>query len=143
MPVWTQFVELLQASLLTIEHLVGNAGLAIIIFTLIIKIITLPLTLRSIRSTKEMQRLQPVIKEVNKRYKDDKAKAQAETMRLYQTHGVNPMGGCLPMLIQLPIFFALYSALTQLIGPHPPGYVPQDILWVPASETYFGGSFLW
>src|ERR1051326_9004615 len=105
MPGWTQFIEFFEALLLTIDHLVGNAGLAIIIFTLIIKVVTLPLTLRSIRSTKEMQRLQPVIKEINKRYKDDKAKVQTETMRLYQEHGVNPMGGCLPMVVQLPIFF--------------------------------------
>src|SRR5690242_1507737 len=115
MPGWNEFIQLLEAFLLTIDHWVGNAGLAIIIFTLLIKVVTLPLTLRSIRSTKEMQRLQPVIKEINKRYKDDKAKAQAEVMRLYQQHGVNPMGGCLPMVVQLPIFFALYSALTALV----------------------------
>jgi YidC/Oxa1 family membrane protein insertase len=140
MPGWTQFIEFFEALLLSIDQVVGNAGLSIIIFTLIIKVITLPLTLRSIRSTKEMQRLQPVIKEINKRYKDDKAKAQAETMRLYQEHGVNPMGGCLPMIVQLPIFFALYSALTALIhvsGTHVP------ILWIPADKVNFSGAFLW
>lgn len=137
MPGWNEFIHLLEALLLTIDHAVGNAGLAIIIFTLIIKIVTLPLTLRSIRSTKEMQRLQPVIKEVNKRYKDDKAAAQAEVMRLYQAHGVNPMGGCLPMLVQLPIFFALYSALINLIN----GQVAAPVLWV--QDTHFSGSFLW
>ncbi len=115
-PGWIQFVNAIEWSLQTINQWVGNPGLAIIIFTLLIKLLTLPLTLKSFRSTKEMQRIQPLIKEINKRYKDDKTKAQAETMRVYQEHGVNPMGGCLPMIVQLPIFFALYQALGTLIG---------------------------
>ena len=136
-PGWTQFVQFLEASLLTIYHLVGNPGLAIIIFTLLVKLVTLPLTLKSFRSTREMQRIQPLIKEINKRYKDDKAKQQAETMRVYQQHGVNPMGGCLPMLVQLPIFFGLYQALIALVQSHVTG----PVLWV--QDTHFVGSFLW
>ena len=102
-----RFVQLLEEALKLINQWVGNPGVAIIIFTLIVKVLTLPLTLKSIKSMRETQRIQPLIKEVNKRYKDDKAKQQSETMRLYQAHGVNPMGSCLPMVLRIPIFFAL------------------------------------
>jgi len=114
-PGWQQFVDLLKFSLVEINHLVGNPGLAIIIFTLIVKILTFPLILKSFRSMREMQRIQPLIKEVNKQYKDDKAKQQSEMMRIYQVHGVNPAGSCLPMIIQMPIMLALYSALNDLV----------------------------
>ncbi|HEX6605287.1 MAG TPA: YidC/Oxa1 family membrane protein insertase, partial [Chloroflexia bacterium] len=115
MPIWDQFVQLLEESLKLINQWVGNPGVAIIIFTLIVKVLTLPLTLKSIKSMRETQRIQPLIKEVNKRFKDDKAKQQAEVMRLYQQHGVNPMGSCLPMVLQIPIFLALYNALITLV----------------------------
>ncbi len=128
MPIWDQFVQLLEESLKLINQWVGNPGVAIIIFTLIVKVLTLPLTLKSIKSMRETQRIQPLIKEVNKRFKDDKAKQQAETMRLYQEHGVNPMGSCLPMVLQIPIFFALYNALITLVQ-HDPHFAT-SFLWV-------------
>ena len=102
MPIWDQVRPTLEEALSLINQWVGNPGLAIIIFTLIVKAATLPLTLKSVKSMRETQRIQPLIKEVNKRYKDDKAKQQAETMRLYQAHGVNPMGSCLPMVCKSP-----------------------------------------
>jgi YidC/Oxa1 family membrane protein insertase len=128
LPIWDQFVQLLEESLKLINQWVGNPGVAIIIFTLIVKVLTLPLTLKSIKSMRETQRIQPLIKEVNKRFKDDKAKQQAETMRLYQEHGVNPMGSCLPMVLQIPIFFALYNALITLVQ-HDPHFAT-SFLWV-------------
>jgi YidC/Oxa1 family membrane protein insertase len=128
LPIWDQFVQLLEESLKLINQWVGNPGVAIIIFTLIVKALTLPLTLKSIKSMRETQRIQPLIKEVNKRFKDDKAKQQAETMRLYQEHGVNPMGSCLPMVLQIPIFLALYNALITLVQ-HDPKFA-SSFLWV-------------
>ena len=74
----------------------------------------LPLTVKSVRSTYAMQELQPKIKELQKRYGKDRQRISQETMRLYQEHGVNPAAGCLPMLMQIPIFFGLYFAIQSL-----------------------------
>lgn len=90
-----------------------NYGLAIIIFTFFIKIIMMPLTIRQTKSTAKMTEVQPMLKDVQKRYAGDKEKINQETMKLYQEKGVNPMGGCLPLLIQLPILFALFSVITR------------------------------
>jgi YidC/Oxa1 family membrane protein insertase len=89
----------------------GNWGLAIILLTVLIKILLHPLTKKSMVSMKGMQKLQPQLKEIREKYKDDKEKLNTETMSLFRTHKVNPMGGCLPMLIQMPIYIALYKVL--------------------------------
>ncbi len=83
-------------------------GLAIILFTLVIRAALLPLTIKQYHSTAKMQTLQPKIQEIQKRYKGDKEKLNMEMMKLYQENKVNPAGGCLPLLIQMPILFSLY-----------------------------------
>ncbi|MDX9703709.1 MAG: membrane protein insertase YidC [Candidatus Auribacterota bacterium] len=88
-----------------------NYGLAIILLTIIIKIIFYPLTHKSFQSMKKMQELQPKMAVLKEKYKDDQQRLQKETMALYKREKVNPLGGCLPMLIQLPIFFGLYRTL--------------------------------
>ena len=90
---------------------VGNYGIAIILMTLILRILIWPLTRKSFVSTMKMQSMQPELQRVQKLYANDKARLQMEMMRVYQTHKTSPMSGCLPMLIQIPIFFALYKAL--------------------------------
>lgn len=92
-----------------------NYGIDIIILTIIIKIIFYPLTVKSSTSMKKMQKLQPKIMKLKEKYKDDKPKLNQEMMDLYKREGVNPMGGCLPMIIQIPVFFALYKALSGAI----------------------------
>jgi YidC/Oxa1 family membrane protein insertase len=94
-----------------------GAGLAIILFTIIIRMVLLPLTLQQIRSQKAMQRLQPEIKALQKKYAGDREKISAETMALYKEHGYNPATGCLPLVLQMPVLFALYAALRDL-GEH-------------------------
>jgi len=94
-----------------IYNLVNNYGLAIILFTIVIKLVLFPLTIKQQKSTAEMAAMKPEIDAINKKYKDDKEKLQKEMMALYQKHGVNPAAGCLPMLIQLPILFALYRVI--------------------------------
>lgn len=89
----------------------GNMGWAILVFTVLLKLLTLPLSLKSYRSMARMKTLQPMIKEIQERYKDDKQRQSLETMELYKREKVNPMSGCLPTLIQIPIFFALYKVL--------------------------------
>ncbi len=94
---------------------VQNYGIAIIILTILIKIIFWPLGNKSYKSMKEMQKLQPKMQELRQKYKDDKSKLSQETMALYKTHKVNPLGGCLPILIQIPVFFGLYKVLLYAI----------------------------
>lgn len=91
----------------------GNYGLSIIIFTLFIKIILLPLNIKQYRSTSRMQEIQPLIQDLQKKYKNDKEKLQAETMKVYSENKVNPAGGCLPLLIQMPVLFSLYYVISQ------------------------------
>jgi YidC/Oxa1 family membrane protein insertase len=92
-----------------------NYGINIIILTIFIKIIFYPLTVKSSTSMKKMQKLQPMIVKLKEKYKDDKTKLNQEMMAIYKREGVNPMGGCLPMIIQIPVFFALYKALSGAI----------------------------
>ncbi|HPL62979.1 MAG TPA: membrane protein insertase YidC [Syntrophales bacterium] len=94
---------------------VHNYGLAIIILTVIIKIIFWPLGNKSYKSMKQMQQLQPKITELRERYKNDKQKLNQEVMQLYRLNKINPLGGCLPVVIQIPVFFGLYKALLYSI----------------------------
>lgn len=91
----------------------GNYGLAIIVFTLFIKAVLLPLTIKQYRSTARMQEVQPMIQEIQKRYKNDKEKLNQELMKVYQENKVNPAGGCLPVLVQMPILLSLYWVISK------------------------------
>jgi YidC/Oxa1 family membrane protein insertase len=113
-PVWEQYRSFMEWALDSLANLTGSAGIAIIVFTIIIKTLLLPLTIKSTRSSKAMQELSPKIKDIQKKYGKDRARASQETMALYQQYGVNPMAGCLPMLIQIPIFWGLYRAIYNL-----------------------------
>jgi len=100
-----------------LNRFIPNYGFVIIVFSLIIKIVVYPLTRKSFQSMKKMQLLQPKITELKEKFKDDPQKMNKETMKLYQTYGVNPAGGCLPILLQMPIFIALwglFQAATEL-----------------------------
>jgi YidC/Oxa1 family membrane protein insertase len=94
---------------------IHNYGLAIIIVTILIKIAFWPLAQKSAKSMKTMQKLQPKMAKLKEKYGKDKEKMNKELMQLYKTYKVNPMGGCLPMLLQIPVFFALYKVLLQSI----------------------------
>ena len=98
-----------------INQYIHNYGIAIILLTVMIKILFWPLTHKSYASMKAMQKLQPEIQKLKERFKNDRARQGQETMELYKQHRVNPMGGCLPMLIQIPVFFALYRVLYEAI----------------------------
>lgn len=102
-------------------------GFAIIIFTLIIKIVTLPLTITQIRGMQAQRELQPKIQELQKKYGKDREKLSQEQMRLYKEAGVNPLSGCLPLLVQMPILFGLYAALVAL----GPALEDARFFWIP------------
>lgn len=89
-------------------------GLSIIIFTIIIRLILLPLNLKQMKSQNVMQEIQPEIKKIQEKYKNDPQKAQQEMMKLYKEKGASPMSGCLPLLIQLPILWALFAVFRSI-----------------------------
>ncbi len=128
-PGWTQYVDFLKSILDTLATSTNSGGLAIVIFTLGIKTLLMPLTVKSIRSSKAMQELQPKIKELQKKHGKDRQELSAKTMELYSQHGVNPMAGCLPMLIQIPVFFGVYRAILGLSQSHA-GQWADGFLWL-------------
>lgn len=93
----------------------SNYGVAIILVTIILKALFWPITQKGLKSMKNMQKLQPKVVKLKEKYKNDPTKLNQETMNLYKTYKVNPLGGCLPMLLQIPVFFALYKVLLQSI----------------------------
>lgn len=96
-----------------IYSFVNNYGLTIILFTILIKAIMIPLSIKQQKSMVEMQRLKPFLDILQEKYKDDKERLNQETMKLYQEHKVNPAGGCLPMLLQFPIIIGLYQVILK------------------------------
>jgi len=97
------------------DYTISNYGIAIIILTIFTKIILWPLGAKSYKSMNEMKKIQPLVMEIREKYKGDKKKMNEATMALYKTYKVNPVGGCLPMVFQIPVFFALYRMLYEAI----------------------------
>ncbi|HBR18541.1 MAG: hypothetical protein A3G39_10235 [Deltaproteobacteria bacterium RIFCSPLOWO2_12_FULL_43_16] len=129
---------------------IPNYGLVIILITVIIKILFHPLTKKGLDSMKEMQKVQPQIAALRERYKDDKEKMNRELMDLYKRYKINPLGGCLPMVLQVPVFIALYNVLgTSIELRHAPFMLwvtdlsaPDKLLQIPAALPLVGGSAL-
>ena len=119
----------------------GNYGVAIILLTVITKAVFFPLTVKSMRSMKAMQAIQPQVNQLRAKLKNDTAKLQQETMALYRQHGVNPLGGCLPMIVQIPVFYALYVALSVAVEIQNAPFIcfGRAPKWLPL----LGGSDLW
>ncbi|MBN2301100.1 MAG: membrane protein insertase YidC, partial [Lentisphaerae bacterium] len=107
--------EWLLWTLNAIYSVIPNYGLAIILLTLIVKIVFWPVTHKSTESMKKMQKIQPLVTEIKQKYKDKPQKMNQEVMALYKEHKVNPMAGCLPMLVQIPVFIALFTVLRSAI----------------------------
>ncbi|MEY3090420.1 MAG: hypothetical protein RL113_736, partial [Pseudomonadota bacterium] len=97
--------------LLWLNDHVGNWGWAIILFTLLVKLVLFPLSYKGMMSMQKLKDLAPKMKDIREKYKGDPAKMNAQMMELYKKHGANPMGGCLPLILQIPVFFALYRVL--------------------------------
>jgi YidC/Oxa1 family membrane protein insertase len=113
---WFSFLAVPLLRLMKVFHSVtGNYGVDIILLTILIKVLFIPLTNRSMKSMRDMQRLQPQMAKLREKYKDDRETLNKEMIELYRRHRVNPLGGCLPMLLQFPVFIGLYQALSQAI----------------------------
>ena len=112
--------------------IVGDYGLSIVLLTVAVRILLIPLTIKQIRSMQAMQRLQPEIKRLQQKYKDDRQKLNEETMKFYKENKVNPLSGCLPLLLQMPLFIVLYRLIRDLVPKTasgkvlPPKHIPQD-----------------
>ncbi len=121
--------------------LTGSFGFAIIILTIVFRIVLLPLGIKQIKSMQAMQALQPKIKEIQKKFKGNKQKVQEQTMKLYQEYGVNPLGGCLPLLLQFPILIAMYSVIRAPVplppNPENPGVVTYKDNHLPEDSALF------
>ncbi|MFO7639044.1 MAG: membrane protein insertase YidC [bacterium] len=135
------FAKPVALAILWLLHLLyrvfGNWGVAIIIFAIIMKAVFFPLTRTQTAQMRRMQQLQPKLKELKKKYKDDAQALNRETMQLYKLYKINPLSGCLPMLVQLPVFWALYSVLRNFIELRGAGFV----LWLrdlSQPDTLFG-----
>ena len=113
---WAKWVsELLLTVMNTLHAWVGSYALAIIIMTIIIRSLLWPLQNAATKSMRKMAKLSPIMNELREKYKDDPQRMNQETMKLYKEYGVNPFGGCLPMLVQIPIFFGFYGMLDKAI----------------------------
>ena len=125
---------------------VGNYGISIILVTILIKLLFWPIAQKGLKSMKNMQKIQPKMAKLKEKYKNDKTRLNEEMMGLYKTYKVNPVGGCLPMVLQIPVFFALYKVLLQAIElRHAPFMLwitdlsAPDRLWIGIDIPYLGG----
>ena len=143
--IWGGFVGFLEQAVLWCAQLTGSVGFGIILFTIFARVAILPLSISSIKSSRRMQEVQPLLKDVQRKYGKDQQKLQEETMRIYRENRVNPVGGCLPLLLQLPIFFGVYQAVYHLMVEEQRvnlSAAAQAALQDPAIATLFATPFL-
>jgi YidC/Oxa1 family membrane protein insertase len=113
---WVQpLTRIFSLILKMLYSVVGNYGIAIVILTIAVRVVTAPLTIKQMRSMERMRALSPKLKEIQAEFADDRQKQSEKTMALYKSEGVNPLGGCLPMLLQFPVFIGLFYALRSTI----------------------------
>jgi YidC/Oxa1 family membrane protein insertase len=116
---------------------IPNYGIVIILFSILVKIVVYPLTKKSYKSMKEMSRVQPLLAELKEKHKSDPQRLQKETMKLYKEHGINPLGGCLPMLLQLPLLGALFIVFRSTIQLRGATFIPGWIDDLSRADTIF------
>jgi YidC/Oxa1 family membrane protein insertase len=156
MAIWNSLVASLEYILLTFYAWTGNPGIAIILFTILARFALLPLTIRQLQSGRKIQALQPALSELQRKYSKDQQKLQAETMKLYKENNANPVSGCLPVLIQLPLFLGIYQAVFQLTSVAPGEHAVSrmlaslgqinlgtDLAAAALDQPQLSGGFLW
>ena len=104
-------------ALMLLNHVFSDFGLSIVVLTLLIRLVLFPLTLKQLRSTKATQALQPLMADLKKKYANDPRAQQAATMALYKEYNINPVAGCLPLLVQMPVLYGLYYAMDVVLRP--------------------------
>ena len=149
---WREIIIRPLLNLLVVLYTIcfNNMGIAIIVFTVIVRLVTLPLTIKQLRQMKAMTDLQPRMREIQERYSRDRQRVSQETMRMYREAGVNPVGCLGPLVIQMPILFGLFRVLIQTLYSRPDHLVALSekfYAWIPFFPIYtaapLGASFLW
>lgn len=139
MVIWSSLIGIVEEILRILYSVTHNYGLAIILLTIIIRVLLYPLMQKQMTSMRETQKIQPLMQEIQKKYKNDKERLNQELMKLYKEHKVNPMGGCLPLLIQMPILILFFQVLRGFEYLDP---VTQEVaggfLWIPNEIIYQG-----
>lgn len=128
---WSSLGDIFASIIEFFYSFTHNYGISIILMTIIIRLILYPLMQKQMVSMREMQKIQPLMKEVQERYKNNKEKLNQELMKLYKEHKVNPMGGCLPLLIQMPILILLFQVLRVFEYKDKLGRIVGGFLWIP------------
>src|SRR5699024_10044351 len=128
--IWRTFVNFLSSIIELLYKVIPNYGVAIVLFTIITRFALLPLDLKSKKSTKKMNEVQPELNKINEKYKNDPDKLNKKTMEVYTKNNISPLGGCLPLLIQLPVTFALFAALRQISNFHIQQQSVDAFLWI-------------
>lgn len=137
MNIWTAFISLIEQGLLFFNGIIAGFGIpysfgfAVILFTVVIKLATFPLNQKQIKASRAQQELQPKLKALQKKLGDDREAMAKAQMDLYKEHGINPLGGCLPTLVQMPIWFGLYRALWAL-ATQPDTPLQDGFFWIPS-----------
>lgn len=120
---WRQLLLLVFGALKFFQSWTGDWGVAIILLTVAMRVLLIPLTVKQTKSMHEMQAIQPKLKALQDKHKNDKEKLQEETLKFYQENKVNPFGGCLPLVIQMPVFIALFQVLGVTNDPNRPNLI--------------------
>lgn len=146
-----RFFSLIILQILEFLHsFIPNYGVVIIVFSILIKLLLHPLTRKSYTSMKQMQKIQPLMTEIREKYKNDAQRMNKEMMKLYKEHGVNPLGGCLPMLLQMPLLFALFIVFRSTIQLRGAMFIPgwiddlsrtEGLFTLPFSLPFYGNEF--
>ena len=138
---WREIIIRPMLNLLVVLYTIcfNNMGIAIILFTVIVRVVTLPLTIKQLRQMRAMMDLQPRMREIQDRYGRDRQRVSQETMRLYREAGVNPVGCLGPLIIQMPILFGLFRVLIQTVYSRPDHLVAlaeKFYAWIPFFPIY-------
>ncbi len=146
-----RFFSMIILQILEFLHsFIPNYGVVIIVFSILIKLLLYPLTKKSYTSMKQMQTIQPLMAEIREKYKNDAQRMNKEMMKLYKEHGVNPLGGCLPMLLQMPLLFALFIVFRSTIQLRGAMFIPgwiedlsrtEGLFTLPFSLPFYGNEF--
>jgi YidC/Oxa1 family membrane protein insertase len=129
--IWSSLIGLVEQVLVFLYGFTHNYGVAIILLTIIIRVLMYPLMQKQMTSMRETQKIQPLMQEIQRKYKNDKEKMNQELMRLYKEHKVNPMGGCLPLIVQMPILILFFQVLREFEYHIPnTNIIDGDFLWI-------------
>ena len=137
--IWSSLVGIVEQVLVFLYGFTHNYGVAIILLTIIIRALMYPLMQKQMTSMRETQKIQPLMQEIQRKYKNDKEKMNQELMRLYKEHKVNPMGGCLPLIVQMPILILFFQVLREFKYHIPnTNIIDGGFLWIQNEVTYLG-----